>query len=62
MEWLNPVLTIISLIIFWIAGYDTSDFAMEFSLFNRSWMNRKRQLLAFIPVVLQVLLVVYGFK
>lgn len=60
MEWLNPVLTIISLIIFWITGYDTSDFAMEFSLFNRSWMPRKRQFLAFVPVVLQVLLVVYG--
>ena len=60
MEWLNPVLTIISLIIFWVTGYDTSDFAMEFSLFNRSWMLRKRQLLAFVPVVLQVLLVMYG--
>ena len=41
-------------------GYDTSDFAMEFSLFNRSWMPRKKQLLAFVPVVLQVLLVMYG--
>lgn len=60
MEWLNPVLTIISLIIFWITGYDTSDFAMEFSLFNRSWMPRKRQFLALILVVLQVLLVAYG--
>ena len=60
MEWLNPVLTVISLIIFWIMGYDTSDFAMEFSLFNRSWMPRKKQLLAFVPVVLQVLLVMYG--
>ena len=60
MYWLNTVLTLISLLTFWIAGYDTSDFAMEFSLINRSWKLNKKQVLVVIPIILQVLWEFYG--
>lgn len=60
MDWLNTVLTLISLLTFWIAGYDTNDFAMEFSLINRSWKLNIKQFLVVIPIILQVLWEFYG--